>query len=176
MRRRFLCSTAAVILVGFGVFAVVRADEKRNAVTDQEFVTEAATGGMAEVKLGQLAQERAGNPEVKKFGEKLAEDHTMANKELMALLRKKGMAMPTKELPQKMQDTYNRLSRLKGEEFDRVYLKDMLQDHRHDIALFESISKTGKDADIRAFAMKTLPTLREHYQKARELAGEKAER
>jgi putative membrane protein len=169
MRRNLLCAAAAVACLG--VCSLARADEKRNAMSDQDFIKEASAGGMAEVKLGQLAQEKAGNAEVRKLGEKLAEDHTIANKELASLLRKKGLAEPSRDLPRKMQATYDRLSQLKGAEFDRAYIKDMIEDHRQDIALFESMSKTGKDADLRAFAMKTLPTLREHYQKAQDLAN-----
>jgi putative membrane protein len=168
--------TAAAFAACFGLVAAARADEKRIATSDREFVTEAADGGMAEVKLGELAQTQAANPEVRKFGEKIVEDHTMANKQLMDLLKTKGMPMPAKELSKKSQHTYDRLSRLKGPEFDRAYLKDMVEDHRQDITLFESVAKNGKDADLRAFAMKTLPTLREHYQKARELAGETKDR
>jgi putative membrane protein len=174
MRRKTLY-TAAALAACFGLAVAARADEKRIA-TDREFVTEAADGGMAEVKLGELAQTQAANPEVRKLGEKIVEDHTMANKQLMTLLRTKGMPMPTKELSKKSQETYDRLSRLKGPEFDRAYLKNMVEDHRQDITLFESVAKNGKDADLRAFAMKTLPTLREHYQKARELAGEAKDR
>jgi putative membrane protein len=154
----------------------VRADAAKKITSDRDFVSEAASGGMAEVKLGELAQTNAGSPQIRKFGEQMVEDHGRANKELMALLQKKGMAMPSKELPQKMQECYDRLSKLKGAEFDQAYIKDMLKDHKQDVAVFEYVAKNGQDADLRAFAIKTLPTLREHLQKVKELAGESKER
>lgn len=175
MRRKLFC-TAATLTACLSFVALARADEKRTPVSDRDFVTEAAGGGMAEVKLGELAKERAGSAEVRKFGERMVEDHTRANQELTALLRKKGMDMPTKEMPKKAQECYDRLSQLKGAEFDKAYIKDMVKDHREDVALFESMSKSGKDADLRAFAIKTLPTLREHYQLAQKLAGESTNR
>jgi putative membrane protein len=175
MRSKLFC-TAATLTACFGLVALARADEKRTPVSDREFVTEAAGGGMAEVKLGELAKERAANPRVRKFGERMIDDHTRANQELMALLRKKGMDVPAKEMPKKAQECFDRLSQLKGAEFDQAYIKDMLKDHREDVALFESMTKNGKDADLRAFAIKTLPTLREHYQLAQKLAGESTNR
>jgi len=175
MRRKLFC-TAATLTACLGLVALARAEEKRGVPSDRDFITEAATGGMAEVKLGELAKERAGSAEVRKFGERMVEDHTRANEQLMALLKKKGMDVPTKEMPKKAQACYDKLSQLKGAEFDKAYIKDMLEDHRKDVAMFESMAKSGKDADLRAFAIKTLPTLRDHYQKIRELAGESANR
>jgi putative membrane protein len=175
MRRKFFC-TAAALTACLSLVALARAEEKRTKVTDREFVTEVAGGGLAEVKLGELAKERAASPEVRKFGERMIDDHNRANQELMALLRKKGMDVSTKEMPKKAQETFDRLSQLKGAEFDRAYIKDMLKDHREDVALFEAMSKSGSDPDLRAFAIKTLPTLREHYQLARKLAGESTNR
>jgi putative membrane protein len=162
--------TAAGLAACLCLAATARADATKKISTDREFVDEAAAGGMAEVRLGKLAQTNASSPEVRKFGELMVEDHSRANKELMALLQKKGMATPGKELPKKMQECYDNLSRLKGAEFDRAYIKDMLKDHKEDVALFESFAKNGQDADIRAFAIKTLPTLREHLQKVQDLA------
>jgi putative membrane protein len=168
--------TAAGLAACFCLAAMARADAPKKITNDREFVQEAAAGGMAEVKLGQLAQTNAGSAEVRKFGASMVEDHGRANKELMALLEKKGMAVPGRELPKPMQECYDRLSRLKGAEFDREYIKDMLKDHKEDVALFESFAKSGQDADIRAFAIKTLPTLREHLQKVEDLAAKEKNR
>jgi putative membrane protein len=170
MRRNTLW-TAAGLAACFCLVATARANAPKQITNDREFVSEAAAGGMAEVKLGQLAQTRAASPEVRKFGELMVEDHSRANKELMALLQKKGLATPGRELPKPTQECYDRLSHLKGAEFDREYMKDMVKDHKEDVALFESFSKRGQDPDIRAFAIKTLPTLREHLQKAEDIAA-----
>jgi putative membrane protein len=170
--RRYTLFAAAACVALLGMAALARADEKpQRATSDLDFINEAATGGMAEVKFGQLAMERAASPEVRKFGEKMVHDHTLANKQLASLIKQKGLAMPAKELSPKERDVYDRLSKLRGAAFDRAYIKDMVQDHKQDVALFESVANRGKDADVRAFAMKTLPTLREHLEQAEKLAG-----
>ena len=63
----------------------------------------------------------------------------------------------------------DKLSKLSGADFDRAYMKDMVEDHVKDVAMFEKEAKNGKDADVKAFADKTLPTLREHLQMARDV-------
>jgi putative membrane protein len=155
---------AAVCLAG-----VVRADAKK--VSDQEFIKEAAQGGTAEVKLGELAQENASSPAVKKFGRRMVEDHSMANKQLTGLLNKKGTPLAGKELNREQKENYDRLSKLHGAAFDRAYIKDMVKDHKEDVALFRSAAKNLKDPDLRAWAEKTLPTLEEHLRMAEGLAG-----
>lgn len=173
--RTLTISSIALMLLCLSVAAVQAENPKRNALSDRDFVNEAAVGGTLEVRLGELAQVRATDVKVRKFGEKMATDHSAANKQLLELLKKKGMEPPPKTLPKKMQDHYDRLAKLRGAEFDKAYIKDMVDDHREDVALFETIVKTGRDADLKAFALKTLPTIREHYHMARELAGLPAE-
>jgi len=149
-----------------------RAEEKAKPVSDREFAEETAKGGMAEVKLGELAVERASNPDVKKFGQRMIEDHRMANKEFMTIAKKKefDLASATKELTGKDKELYDSLSKQTGADFDKAYMKAMLEDHKKDVAMFESMSKNGKDEDLKAFATKTLPVLREHLKMAQEIA------
>lgn len=130
---------------------------------DAKFVTEAANGGMAEVELGQLAQQKAQHADVKAFGEMMIKDHSKANDELKALAQAKNITLPATlgEEPQKVKDE---LSKKSGAEFDKAYIDDMVKDHEKDIKLFEDASKNLKDADLKAFADKTLPTLRTHLE------------
>jgi putative membrane protein len=72
----------------------------------------------------------------------------------------------TKSEGQKVMD---KLSKLSGADFDREYMKHMVEDHVKDVALFEKEAKNGKDADLKAWAEKTLPTLKEHLQMARDV-------
>jgi|tagenome__1003787_1003787.scaffolds.fasta_scaffold20366243_1 putative membrane protein len=95
----------------------------------KEFVKHMAIAGMTEVQLGQMAAARATNPEVKAFGEMMVKDHTQANSELTALAAQLNVPPPT-ELDRKHQDVANRLSKLQGAEFDREYLKVMVQSHQ----------------------------------------------
>ena len=138
-----------------------------NMTKDHHFVTEAASGGMAEVELGKLASEKATSPEVKKFGERMADDHGKANDELKTLAQNKSITLPN-ALDAKHKATVDRLSKLTGEAFDRAYMQEMLKDHKTDVAAFRTESKSGKDADIKAWAAKTLPTLEEHLKLAQD--------
>jgi putative membrane protein len=140
------------------------ADKK---VNDEHFVMEAAQGGMAEVELGKLAADKAASSEVKKFGQRMADDHGKANDELKTLAQSKNITLPT-AIDAKHKATIDRLSKMSGEAFDRAYMQDMLKDHQKDVAAFRTESKTGKDADVKAWASKTLPTLEEHLKLAQD--------
>ena len=132
---------------------------------DSDFVMKAAQGGMEEVELGQLASTQAASADVKQFGQRMVTDHGKANDELKAVAQKNGTTLPT-EMSKKQQADKARLAKLNGAEFDKAYMKMMVSDHKEDIAEFEKEAKSGKDADVQAFASKTLPTLKEHLTMA----------
>jgi len=137
----------------------------RLASADETFVKKAAQGGMAEVKLGELAKDHASNNAVKQFGQQMVDDHSKANDELKSLASKKGLTLPS-DLDAKDQATYDRLSKLNGAEFDRAYMADMVKDHRTDVSEFRRESERGQDSDLKSWAGKTLPTLEHHLQMA----------
>ena len=128
---------------------------------DAKFAVAAANGGMAEVELGMLAQEKATNVKVKDFGAMMVKDHTKVNNELMALAKSKGITLPN-AIDNDEQKVKNDLSAKSGAEFDKAYVKNMIDDHKGDIKEFEKASKNLKDVDLKAFAVKTLPTLKMH--------------
>lgn len=134
---------------------------------DQKFVHDAAAGGMAEVELGKLAQEKASSDQVKSFGKRMVDDHGRANDELKALAQKKNITLPT-DLDRKDKATRDRLSKLSGPSFDRAYMRAMLTDHRKDVSEFQHESKVGADPDVKSFAAKTLPTLEDHLKAAQD--------
>jgi putative membrane protein len=135
---------------------------------DRTFAEEAANGGLAEVQLGQLAVKNAKGADVKQFGQKMIDDHTKANNELKQILAKKSITPPA-ELNTKNKELYDRLSKLTGDQFDKAYMAAMVEDHTKDVADFEKKSNdTTGDADIKAFATKTLPTLKGHLQMAKD--------
>lgn len=137
----------------------------RLAGGDQTFVTKAAEGGLAEVQLGKLATEKASNPAVKQFGERMVTDHSKANDELKQVASQKGITLPA-EPNAKQKSEYDRLSKMSGAEFDKAYMKLMVADHRTDVSEFRHESQSGSDSDVKAFAAKTLPTLETHLQLA----------
>ena len=136
---------------------------------DSKFVRAAAEGGMAEVELGKLATEKASSEEVKKFGERMVNDHTKANDQLKQVAENKGIQLPDKLSP-KDQMTKEHLSKLSGEQFDKAYMNDMVKDHTQDVADFKRESNSGTDADVKNFAATTLPTIEDHLKQAKEIA------
>jgi putative membrane protein len=138
--------------------------------SDRDFVTKAAQDGMAEVALGELAARQASNNEVKQFAQRMVDDHSKANNELKELASKKGIAFPS-EVSAKQRASQDRMAKLSGADFDREYMRAMVKDHDSAVALFEKESRSGSDPELKAWAEKTLPVLREHQKLARDLAG-----
>ena len=137
---------------------------------DRNFVMDAAMGGMMEVELGRVAAQQGASDAVKQFGQRMVDDHSKANQELMSLASSKGMTLPT-ELDEKHRSHITKMSSMTGADFDREYVKMMVSDHRKDVSEFEKESTRGTDADLKAFAGKTLPTLQEHLRMAEALPG-----
>lgn len=132
---------------------------------DSSFVKKAAMGGMAEVELGNLAQQKASSDQVKQFGARMVQDHGKANDELKQIAGSKGIDLPA-ALDGKHRKDMDRLGKLSGAQFDKAYMNHMVDDHKKDIADFKKEANSGKDADVKAFAAKTLPTLEEHLKLA----------
>jgi len=163
---------AATVVLAFAAAPAIAAQKKHVATTpkagsDNTFVTKAAQGGMAEVELGKLAAEKASKDEVKKFGQRMVDDHSKANDELKTVAQQKNITLPT-EISAKDKALVTRLTKLSGPAFDRAYMQAMLTDHRTDVNEFRVESKSGRDADVKAFAAKTLPTLEEHLRLAQD--------
>lgn len=135
---------------------------------DRRFLEEAAAGGMAEVALGNMARERGGSAPVREFGERMVADHGRANEELTRLAAARGVGTPT-DSDRRHRRTMERLGQQQGADFDRSFAEAMVDDHERTVKLFEAQSRRGEDAEIKAFATRTLPTLREHLHAARAL-------
>lgn len=134
---------------------------------DNSWLVEAGESNLAEVEAGRLAEQKASSPDVRQFARQMVEDHTQANTELSEVATKKGMTVPTQpseDARKKLAD----LAELNGAEFDRKYGELMVEEHEKAVSLFES-NQNARDADVKAFAEKTLPTLRHHLQMARDL-------
>ena len=136
---------------------------------DRDFVMDAAMGGLMEVELGRRAVQQGASDAVKQFGQRMVDDHSKANTELMSLASSKGVTLPT-EIDEKHRREMAKVANMTGADFDRAYAKMMLSDHKKDVSAFEKQSMKGTDADIKAFATKALPTLQEHLQMAQALS------
>ena len=143
---------------------------KSGASATQQFVKHAAQGGTAEVSLGKMAADKATDPDVKQFAQRMVDDHSKANDELTNLASSKGIQAPTNPDP-KEQALMDRLGKLSGAEFDKAYMQAMVSDHNHDVSEFQKYSRSGSDPEVKAWAAKTLPTLEEHQQLAKQTAA-----
>lgn len=139
-----------------------------NPMSDADFAKQAAEGGAAEVKLGQLAQEKGSSDAVKDFGKMMVNDHTEAAEQLKSIAAQQNIKLPD-ELNKHDQGVYNKLSKLSGDAFDRTYAKEMVNDHRKDIDDFQQEASSGQIQPIKDFANQTLPTLEKHLKSAREM-------
>jgi putative membrane protein len=146
--------------IGNAANSVSNAASSMMTASPESFAKDAAEGGMAEVKMGQLAAKNAKDPEVKKFGQMMVTDHSKANDELKALAAKKNYQLPTDIGSH--QSTYDKLSKLTGADFDKQYVDEMVDDHETDVKDFQREAENGTDPDVKAFAAKTLPTLQKH--------------
>ena len=129
---------------------------------DKEFIQVAAKDGMMEVEMGKMGQKQAKNAEVKKFATRMVTDHSKANTQLKALAKKKGVTLEAET---------HKMDKMDDATFDKDYMDQMVKDHEKDVKAFEEIAKDGSDAEVKAWANKTLPTLKKHLELAKEIQG-----
>lgn len=156
-----IIQTAGAILLGCS--ATLLAQAPMTSAADTKFAMNAAQGGMAEVKMGQLAASKGSSDFVKQFGQKMVDDHSKANDQLKSVASKDNMTLPT-DVDAKDQAEYDKLSKLSGAAFDKEYERCMLADHKKDVMDFKKESMSGKNPDLKSFAGETLPTLQQHLQ------------
>lgn len=139
---------------------------------DRTFVTMAAISDMTEIQASKLAQTNGSSQAVKDFGQQMITDHGKTTAELTTILGPKSVTPPA-HVDKSHEKDLDKLSKLSGNDFDKAYAKQMVSDHKTAVSLFEKESKSGKDADLQAFAAKNLPTLQGHLKMAQDLANAK---
>jgi putative membrane protein len=164
--KRFFISSAMSVALSAALMAQSPAAPIAPADPDQRFVFDTYMNGLSEIQLGELAQQKASSTEVKQFGQRLMTDHSKANDELKTIAAARTLTLPTM-MDVKHKATYDRLAQLAGASFDRAFMQDMVTAHHAAVDNFRNESKNGKDADIRNWASKTLPTLEGHLSQAR---------
>jgi putative membrane protein len=138
--------------------------------SEQEFLSNAARGGMFEVQMGNLATQKGTSNEVKQFGERLSTDHGALGQRLQQLSSNLNFT-PPQDLKPEQQSAVNRLEKLSGKAFDREFVKTMIGDHERTISAFERAESQATNPNIKQFASEALPTLRDHLRMARDLSG-----
>jgi len=136
--------------------------------SDADFAVKAADAGLAEVELGKLALEKATDQRIKDFAQKMVNDHQKANDELMTIASKHNITLPP-VISEEHVEKQRKLREKSGAEFDREYIDLMVKDHDKVVSMFEDASSDAQNADLKAFASKTLPTLKHHQEEARAL-------
>lgn len=135
---------------------------------DQNFIKEVASGGLMEVEMGKYAQQNAMNPRVKSFGAMMVRDHSKANDELKSIATSKNMALPT-TMEDKHREMMSDIQKKTGADFDKEYIKEMVDDHEKDVEKFKKHAEKGVDPDLKTFASKTLPILLMHQDSAKKI-------
>lgn len=169
MNRIAAALLTSLMTLSLAAAGVAQVNRDRPSRRDAQFLREAAQGGVAEVRMGRLAMRMGRNNSVRQFGRRMVEDHSAANQELIDIATTEGVRVPRTPGPQHMA-MMSRLQRLSGPAFDRAYMAEMVRDHRKDVAAFANEARNGSGRDVREFARRTLPTLREHLRMAVEIA------
>jgi putative membrane protein len=135
---------------------------------DLTFLKQAALGGRAEVETANMAEQRALSADVKTFAKRMLSDHGKANEELMPLAKSNALSLP-RELDKDHVVMRNELSSLRGDAFDRAYLRAQIMDHQKTAQLLEYEIGAGQNAKVIAFAQNQLPTVLDHLEHAQRL-------
>ncbi|TRX75910.1 DUF4142 domain-containing protein [Pseudomonas mangiferae] len=158
---------AGAVATYFGVMASAYAADK---MSPREFVDEASAKGIAEIETGKLALDKGTSADVKSFAQMMIDDHTAANKELATLASEKKLKVADDaELMNKAKAFILKLR--DGESFDEAYANNQVKAHEATIELFRDEAETADDAELKAFAKKTLPKLESHLDMAKKLAA-----
>jgi putative membrane protein len=144
------------------------ADDREKPFSDIDFIMKATSSGMTEVALAKIAETKATESDVKRFAQRLVTEHTKANEELARIVKEMKGKLPEKPSP----EHEKLLQHFQGEvkNFDREYIKHMVDSHTKSVELFTKASKECKNDQLRAFAEKTLPTIKEHLEMAKKLS------
>ena len=138
------------------------------AAPDGAFLQDAIAGSNGEIALGRLAQARAEDRRVRDFGRVLVRDHQAAKQQALAITRSSHIRVDARAMPPQAQRAERQLSRMRGRDFDRMFVHHMVEDHQQDIARFEQQAGSRDRATAR-YARQTLPHLRRHLELAQSL-------
>jgi putative membrane protein len=156
---RFSVFTLALAAFSFAGLALAEESPSSKSSSlsekDKTFMKKAAKGGMMEIAMGRLAEEKGQSDDVKSFGKRMVADHGKANDELKSVAAKKGVKLPSKEPTEKWSS-------------DKTYMDMMVKDHEKDLAEFQEEAKDGTDPDVKKFAEETAKVIQKHLDLAKE--------
>lgn len=148
-------------------------DQEQNAamkkMQDKAFVKKAAEGGLAEVRLGELAQQKSNSQDVKAFGQKMVNDHSQLNEQMMPIAQQMGVSSP-KELSKKDKKEIAKLENLSGQQFDQAYIKMMIKDHKKDLSEFQNTASRTQNSELKQAAEHGAQVIQGHLQDIEQIA------
>jgi putative membrane protein len=179
---------SSMLTLGLGLLACNNNNSKRQDTVDSakevnkqvkavqpdasNFAIAAANGGMMEVELGKIAENKAVNTRVKAFGAMMVKDHSEANSNLKGIASSLNVALPD-SISNDGKKEIDDLEMKKGKDFDKAYVKMMVEDHKKVIAEFRKCADNCSDSTIKAFAYNTLPVLEKHLDSIQAIAAKK---
>lgn len=168
-RNRFAAIAAAGCLALLLGGSAARAQSTDASAADKKFVKDALQGGMAEVKLGQLATQKSNSSDVKEFGQKMVDDHTKLGDQMKQVAGQVGVTPPD-DVSMMDKTLATKLEALSGDDFDKAYIKAMLKDHRKDLADFRKEASTGTNSSVKDAASQGSQVIAEHLKLIRQIA------
>ena len=150
----------SLIVTGLLASTMCKAQAPDPDTTARHFLIMASIGNLQEVNAGKQAAQKAVRPDVKSFGQMMITDHSRAEQKLMQLAKSQNIQMPAAATDTPPPDL--NLAKAKGDDFDRMYIHNMVSGHRSTVKMFQDYSISGKNPDVKAFAKQMLPTLKEH--------------
>jgi putative membrane protein len=140
------------------------------AQDDARMMREMAQSDLAEVQAGKVGAQKASSGEVKKFAQHMVDDHGKQLSEARDLAKKKNMQLPSQPM-KKHQDAMKKLEQASGQQFDKVFMQQMVKDHEDALKLAQNAAKNAKDKDVKAAAEKAVPVIQNHLEEAKKIAS-----
>ncbi|OGX90196.1 hypothetical protein BEN49_23570 [Hymenobacter coccineus] len=135
-------------------------------MSDADFITKVDEGGHNEMGLSKIVLTKNPSPTVKAYANKMIADHTKAGAELTPIAKAHGVKLKGM-MDAEHQTMREAMLKMSGPDLEKKYMDQMVTDHDKTVALFESEIANGKEADVKGFATKTLPTIQQHDNMAK---------
>jgi putative membrane protein len=162
--RKLPLALAAAGLIGF---AAGTAGAAQLSAQDQQFVKQAAQGGLEEIQSGQAAEQRGASPAVKQLGQTLVADHTMMDNQLKQIAQQQGFTLP-QSLDQEQRQELQQMNKLSGAQFDKQFTDEQIEDHQKMIQLLQKEAQSTQDSALREFAQAGIPVMQKHLRMAQQ--------
>jgi putative membrane protein len=176
MNRSSILVAALLCATGSASMAQDTATSAQSSASAKEFVEKAGASGLAEIEMGELGAQKAKNGQVEAFAKRMVADHTKANQELLTASKGKGGQVPSSRTDMHKATVEKFQQQDAGKNFDRDYMEQMVEDHKAAVELFETAADDEKlDLDLRSYAKRALPTLRDHLKQAQTIQSKLAE-